>query len=254
MIAWWSDPALAGEAGKALADLDAVFALDGEQVAWSPLCRVIRVSLDGKRYYVKLYSEARRRQMRNWFGLRDLVAPLRVTREWENLQAFKAWGIPTARLVAYGVQRRWGRFVRGAVVTEELCGTTDLGEMARSRDPRLADRAWVAGVSRQLAQATRTMHAAGFAHNDLKWRNLLADRSDPPRLYFIDCPNGTHWWEPFLSYRKIKDLACLDKLAKYHLTRTQRLRFYLDYAGHARLDADDRKTIRKVLAFFEGRE
>jgi hypothetical protein len=42
------------------------------------------------------------------------------------------------------------------------------------------------------------------------------------------CPAGTFWWGPFLRYRIVKDLACLDKVAKYHLSRTQRLRFYLN--------------------------
>ncbi|MCK9261607.1 MAG: heptose kinase, partial [Azoarcus sp.] len=62
------------------------------------------------------------------------------------------------------------------------------------------------------------------------------------------------WWGPFLRYRIIKDLACLDKVAKYHLTRTQRLRFYLDYAQKNRLDALDRKRVRHILRFFDGRE
>jgi hypothetical protein len=57
-----------------------------------------------------------------------------------------------------------------------------------------------------------------------------------------------------LRYRIVKDLACLDKLAKYHLSRTQRLRFYLDYAQKKRLDDADKRRIRKVLRFFEGRE
>ena len=70
----------------------------------------------------------------------------------------------------------------------------------------------------------------------------------------IDCPNGAFWRGPLLRYRIVKDLACLDKIGKYRLSRTQRLRFYLDYAGHDRLSAADKRRIRKVLKFFEGRE
>jgi hypothetical protein len=55
-------------------------------------------------------------------------------------------------------------------------------------------------------------------------------------------------------HRLIKDLACLDKVAKYHLSATQRLRFYLQYRDRNRLDARDKKRIRQVLGFFEGRE
>ena len=73
-------------------------------------------------------------------------------------------------------------------------------------------------------------------------------------MYLIDCPSGGVWWGVFLKYRVVKDLACLDKVAKYQLSRTQRLRFYLDYTGRQRLAAEDKQRIRKILAFFEGRE
>ena len=58
----------------------------------------------------------------------------------------------------------------------------------------------------------------------------------------------------FLQYRIVKDLACLDKVAKYNLTRTQRLRFYLDYAQQNRLSTMDKQRIRRILGFFSGRE
>ncbi|HEX6735143.1 MAG TPA: lipopolysaccharide kinase InaA family protein [Azonexus sp.] len=254
MSTWWCDPALPIGAGQAFADLERVFALDGELIAKSPLSRVLRVTLEGRRYYVKHYVGDRSGLLRSWFGLRSRLLTPRVQKEWENLLAFQSWGIPTARLVAYGQERHGGRFVRGALITEELAGTADLAQMANEGDPRLKDGRWVAAVSRQLAQATRAMHAAGFAHNDLKWRNLLVDRNEPPRLYLIDCPTGGRWWGPFLDYRKIKDLACLDKVARYQLSRPQRLRFYLDYVQRPRLNAADRKVLAKVLAFFAGRE
>jgi hypothetical protein len=57
-----------------------------------------------------------------------------------------------------------------------------------------------------------------------------------------------------LRYRIIKDLACLDKVAKQQLSRTQRLRFYLQYRGRARLNAGDKQRLGKIIGFFEGRE
>lgn len=72
--------------------------------------------------------------------------------------------------------------------------------------------------------------------------------------YLIDCPSGGYWWGVFLHYRIIKDLACLDKVAKYVLTRTQRLRFYLAYSRVGRLDRKGKQDIRRILRFFEGRE
>jgi hypothetical protein len=249
LTGWRVEPDYArGEVGRAFASLDAVFALEGEPIASDQLSRVRRVTVAGRRFYVKCYHGAGKKPLRAWFGRQ------RVQAEWENLRAFRDWGIPTAPLVAYGLERRRGGFARGALVTAEIEHTRDLAQLAREHDARLADRRWVARVSHQLARATRAMHTHGFAHNDLKWRNLLVSDGDAPTLYFIDCPNGAFWWGPFLRYRIVKDLACLDKVAKYQLSRTRRLRFYLDYAGRRRLDADDKQRIREIVDFFAGRE
>ncbi|WP_034925314.1 lipopolysaccharide kinase InaA family protein, partial [Candidatus Accumulibacter vicinus] len=183
--------------------------------------------------------------LRRWLGLP------RVRAEWRNLQAFRDWGIPTATLVAYGLERRFGGFTRGAVVTDEIPATCDLAQLARANDSRLHDRRWVAHVARQIADMARTLHDHGFAHNDLKWRNLLIDGGPLPTAYLIDCPSGAFYRGAVLQYRIAKDLACLDKPARRLLSRTQRLRFYLDYAGHARVTDDDRKRISKIVSFFD---
>lgn len=237
-----------GPVATAFADLDAVFALDGEAIAADPLSDVIRVTVADTRYYVKRYTGAGKNPLRRW-----LPWP-RVHFEWANLLRFADWGIPTARVVGYGMERRLGRFVRGALITEEIPHTADLARLAHENDPRLSNAAWVDAVSRQLAPITRTLHEHRFAHNDLKWRNILVTAGALPQIFLIDCPGGMYWPEPFLSYRIVKDLACLDKVAKYQLSRTQRLRFYHRYTGRATLNSTDKKRIRHVVRFFEGRE
>src|SRR5690554_8206835 len=98
------------------------------------------------------------------------------------------------------------------------------------------------------------MHRHGFAHNDLKWRNVLVEQGPGADIHLIDCPGGTFWWGPFLQRRIIKDLACLDKVAKYQLSRTQRLRFYLYYTGQARLQPEDRRRLRRIVEYFRSEE
>jgi len=249
MTAWTLTPELTdSEARRAFASLDAVFALDGEPIAKDPLSRVLRVTVGGQRYYVKRYTGAGKNPLRRWLG-----RP-RVRAEWENLLDFHAWGIPTASVVAYGLERRFGKFLRGAMITQEIPDTVDLAQLARARDPRLRDARWVESVLKQVAALTRTMHDRGFVHNDLKWRNLLVTTGAQPQVYLIDCPSGEYWQGAFLRYRIVKDLACLDKVAKYQLTRAQRLRFYHQYTGHKRLTRDDKARIARILKFFEGRE
>ncbi|MEN8687176.1 MAG: heptose kinase, partial [Desulfuromonadales bacterium] len=54
--------------------------------------------------------------------------------------------------------------------------------------------------------------------------------------------------------RIIKDLACLDKVAKYQLSQTQRLFFFKEYTQRKHLSAADKTMIRKILPYFQGRE
>lgn len=223
--------------------LDRVFQLEGEYLTRCPVSELLRVEISGRHYYVKRYY-------RRGKHLRAVVGRSRVQAEWENLQCFQRWGIATATLVGYG-QHGWGRAYRGAVITAELPHTEDLESIARRGDPRMKDRNWVARVSEQLAAATRVLHQRRFAHNDLKWRNILVDVQG--KVYLIDCPGGRFWWGPFLCYRIAKDLACLDKVARQYLSRTQRLRFYLDYHSRTHLSAADRRPLRQVLQFFDGR-
>ena len=243
---WQLMPDVDPAAAQRFADLDSVFALEGEMVALDSMTRTLRIEINGRGYYVKRYAGLGKKPLRRWF------ATPRVQLEWENLQHFADWGIPTARLVGYGLQSQGGRFLRGALITVEIPDTADLSGLARSGDPRLKSRRWLDGVSLQLADIARRMHDRRFVHGDFKWRNLLVDKAD--KLHLIDCPSGGFWWPPFLEYRIVKDLACLDKLAKRYLSRGRRLRFYLDYAQKKSLDAGDKRRIRKILGFFTGRD
>lgn len=244
MAGWILNPAYAALAVD-FASLEAVFALSGERLTSDPLSEVIRIERDGVRYYVKRYWGAGK-------GLRRYLGRPRVKAEWQNLKLFAKWGIATAEIVAHGLERRNGAFLRGAVITRELPGTLDLAYVSREQPGRLADRFWLDGISRQLACATRTLHDHNFTHNDLKWRNLLVNETGD--LFLIDCPTGSFWWGPLLRYRIDKDLACLDKVASQVLSRSQRLRFFLQYLGRARLNAADKRQVRRILKFFEGRE
>lgn len=267
MSEWRVLPGVEAAAAARFADLDAVFALEGIIVAKDSVSLTLRIEINGCCYFVKRYSGLGKKPLRRWLG-----AP-RVQLEWENLQRFADWGIATARLVAYGLERQGGVFARGALITEEIPGTSDLARLARAHDPRLKtmfqrrltpassalseaaganSQSWRHGVSAQVADIARRMHRRRFVHGDLKWRNLLVDAAG--KVFLIDCPGGGFWWPPFLQYRIVKDLACLDKMAKRHLSRTQRLRFYLDYAQKKKLDEADKRRIRQVVGFFAGRD
>jgi len=71
-----------------------------------------------------------------------------------------------------------------------------------------------------------------------------------PKVFFIDCPSGSKKIGPLLNYGIIKDLACLDKIARYHLSKTTRLKFYLTYKNKKNIDKKDKEIIKKILRHF----
>jgi len=210
--------------------------------------RVYKMSIDNKNYYLKKFV------MRKKVWVRFLSFS-KIMSEVNNLLLFQRLGIPVAKVVAYGQERIAWIVQRGLLITEELVNCQDLIWII-DHSPHLLQQAdWVQKVSHQVADATRRMHHYGFAHSDLKWRNIMVDiKADFPQIYLIDCPAGMRWFRPFLEYRIIKDLACLDKRAKYELSKKQRLAFYKDYAQCHKLMIKDKKRIRKILQFFHNRE
>ncbi|MGH1372424.1 MAG: lipopolysaccharide kinase InaA family protein [Cellvibrionaceae bacterium] len=236
------------EAKEAFSSLESVWSLKGESITTSSLCSVDRVELDGQGYYVKRYRRAGE-------GVAEFVGVSKARREWSNLARFDRWNLPVAALVAYGEDPWWKSPRRGVVVTAEVVGSVDLASLASQQSPLLDDNNWVNKVSQKVASASAVMHEHKFAHNDWKWRNILVsgEQSDP-KIHLIDCPSGTFWWGPFFEYRRIKDIACLDKIAKKTLTSEQRREFYRLYRGGAQLDAKDERDMQKVVRFFKGRD
>ncbi|HSF72090.1 MAG TPA: lipopolysaccharide kinase InaA family protein, partial [Methylotenera sp.] len=217
-------------------NLDAIFALNGQKITQDKVSDVIKVAHQGVNYYVKRYTSAGK-------GFKRFFGKPRVQGEWENLQWFAQWGIPTANLIGYGLEKKWGLFQRGAIITQEIPNTLDLAQFADQQG--LSDNRLVKKISAQLAKITRTLHAHKFIHNDLKWRNILID--DNHQVYLIDCPLGDFWSGELLNYRKIKDLKTLDNRAKKHLSRTQRMRFFLSYVNNHCLTPDNKQLLLRLL-------
>ena len=217
----------------------------GTEINGNWMSRLVLLEDGESSYYVKVYF-GRGRGLRSWIGRS------RVRAEWENLALFSRLGVSTAELVAFGECTDSG--YQGALVTKAVTGTRDLAALESEKNRLLADRGWCDVVIRRLSASVRRLHNEGFIHNDLKWRNILVGKGDDPEVFIIDCPMGRKLWGPLLSRGKIKDLACLDKVGKYALRRTQRLRFYLQYRNQDRLGKANKKEIRKILAFFDGRE
>ncbi len=227
-------------------DADAVKDMDGELINSNWMSSLLRVEWEGTGYYVKRYTSRGR-------GLRRFFGRSRVRAEWENLQFFADHGLPSANLVAFGeASSERGYF--GVLVTQEVGGTMDLAALASEGHPLFQSRRWRLGVIDRLSDTVRTMHGLGFIHTDLKWRNILVETNGEPGVFLIDCPQGRRMPGPFLARGRIKDLACLDKVARQVLSKTERLRFYLRYKRASTLSTSDKHDIRRIVSFFHGRD
>lgn len=239
---WWVDK----ELESVFPNLDTISALNGEEISRSPLSRVIKFHSKGKNYYVKIYHRAGR-HLRQWFGRS------RIRAEWENLLLFESLGIKIPKIIAFGEEKNRGQFC-GALITEELVDYIDMKKFATIFADKLKTYHWCTEVIRQIADCTLRLHRVNFIHNDLKWRNILMNNDGEPVVYFIDCPVGRRRVGFQFKRGVIKDLACLDKYAKWHLSRTFRLRFFCMYHQIKKITPAHKNKIRKILKFYQGRE
>ena len=221
--------------------MDTCMRLEGEIVNSNSMSTLRKVQVENRTYFLKIYH-------RRGKGLRRFIGRSRVRAEWENLQLFKDLCVPTARLVAYGEQQN-----TGIVITEEVPGTVDIANLAESH-PEGLTRHCVVKIIDRLSMHVRNLHSHGFIHIDLKWRNILVGGTgNEVEVYIIDCPQGRKLVGPLFRRGVLKDLACLDIVAKYRLSKTMRMRFYLKYREQVRLNSRAKREIHKIIHFFDGK-
>ena len=155
--------------------------------------------------------------------------------------------MPAAQGLAWGEERdALGRLRRSFILTRAIPESETLLEFYQRRPPR-AERL---AAARQLAEITRRLHAAHFFGRSLVWRNILVSREPGAglKLHLIDCPRGG---AALLGRerRRLRDLATLDKGAREHCSRSERLAFLLAYRQQPRLDDAARALVRGTLDY-----
>ena len=236
---------------RAFSSLAVAWESGGEQINDNGMSRLTRCMVGDKYYYVKAYKKRGRR-------LRRRIGRSRVRAEWENVEIIASLGIPTLRLVAYGEENGPNGRHAGVMVTEEVPNVSDLGMLVETKQLEKHGKLRVAEMMEKLALLVRLMHQHKFVHRDLHCRNVLVSLGEKVEVYIMDCPAGRQITNPilapYLNRTMLKDLACLNRVGKQAFTRTRRLKFYMRYAGLEKLDVEHKTRIRKILAFFKGRE
>jgi hypothetical protein len=182
-------------------------------------------------------------QIRNWVSHHQIASTM-----FYDLDASKklsAAGINTPRAVCYGEQRGLVFEKRSFIITEQIPGES----LERLLPPcfdgdtneNLKERRKFVG---SLAEFARRVHATGYCHRDFYFAHIFHHNGE---FYLIDLQRA---FKPLLLSKRyrIKDIAQLSySAAKKHFTRTDRMRFYLKYAGKTRLDQKDKLFILAVL-------
>jgi len=186
-------------------------------------------------------------QLRNWLSHRRR-ASLGVL-EFEQANNLSAAGISTVKSVACGEQ--WGVLFekRSFAVTEKIPDAESLERklprfitMPASHKNLKLRKDFIA----RLGQFVKKFHDAGFRHRDLYLAHIFYANSG--RFYLIDLARV---FKPalFAERFRVKDIAQVYYSApERYFSKTDRLRFYLDYAGHNGLNRRDKIFIKKVIS------
>ncbi len=109
--------------------------------------------------------------------------PARPFRELAVTEKIRQRGIPTLNILAAAVERLWGPFYRGWLVTRELRGAHDLWTTLQNDVNHQTGRSLLGAVARGV----RRMHLEGIYHADLNLKNILVrNENGEVGIYLID--------------------------------------------------------------------
>jgi len=233
-----------------LIGMDAVFSFTGGQPLQKAGLSSYRSRLriersDGPALYLKRYVDVPPVvQIKNWLT----CGKRRAACDMDRLpgQDLAAIHIQTPKIIAYGIQWNGLFEKRSFLLTEEIPGASlekhlpDCLSQVDPLEPVDRRREFIA----KAADWIGVFHRAGFCHRDLYLCHIfLTEQKD---LVLIDL-HRTFKPRLFKTRYRIKDLAQLYFSSPGQaISRSDRLRFYLRYAGHKKLTHRDRRLIRKV--------
>jgi heptosyltransferase-2 len=185
-------------------------------------------------------------QLRNWLSARARKSCGLL--EFASTNRLTAEGINTPKTISYGEQ--WGALLekKSFIITEKIPDAESLERklpdcfngQATAEKLRLR-RDFIT----RLARFIKTFHETNYRHRDLYFSHIFY--SDDGGFYLIDLARA---FRPVVLSRRfqIKDIAQIYYSAPArHFSNTDRLRFYVGYAGQSKLTGRDKTFIRKVI-------
>jgi hypothetical protein len=189
---------------------------------------------------------------RHWPFKRSNASPARI--EWDNHLIMRRSGFDVPDPVAMGeTDSYFFTPSESFLITREVPGPSldkvlveDLPGQLGIRDQKL-----VQNVIRDLAGLVRRLHSSGFYHKDLYLPHLIV-KEDPRwgRPFMVDLQRVEQKFPPHHRWL-VKDLAALAYSAPPSVSRSDGLRFLLQYLGKSKTDPLTRKWIREIHARLE---
>lgn len=238
-----------------LDSVQAVLNCVGDRLAaWSRTTDTVLVKLPGRdgSIYIKRYHYPRWRQRLRGMLRGTFLRASRARSEFRALTAMRRLGIQAVRPIAFG-ERRILHFVRSCfLITEAVPDAMSLGTFIKTfaeHGITVQARRAKLEILTSLARQIRHMHEMGFVHRDLFWRNVLIRPLPDDRFefYFLDASVGRRIR---IAQRRqdsiVHDIAAMGVLAPEFCSKSDQLRFLLEYLATERLSAEDRAWLRRV--------
>lgn len=201
---------------------------------------IFSLRVNGRRIVLKEYKPRGIRKA--WT---NLYRPSKAMREFVLGNKLLKMGIPVAEPWAVGEKRNLRRLNKCFLITEELYQAKNLSHYVNGlhlpldKERIKKKRAFV----RSLARSIREIHNKGFTHGDLNTSHIMV-RGD--RFYYLDFENARlkKWASDF---RWVKDLSRLNESMPSYITRTDKLRFYKEYAqGNQAKENKKRRYLKRI--------
>lgn len=185
-------------------------------------------------------------QLKNWLCHRSRKSCSAF--DFEPADKLAAMGINTPKTISYGEQ--WSTLFekRSFIITEKIPDAESLERKLPDyfNAPATAEnlrfrRSFIA----KLAAFVKKFHETNYRHRDLYFSHIFY--SNGGQFYLVDLARV---FKPlvFAERFRVKDIAQVHYSAPgRYFSKTDRLRFYLEYAGRGRLTAKDKTFIRKVI-------
>ncbi len=172
--------------GRALIDvLDSLDQDGGVRVIKRNMVRtVLCIEIEGVPLIVKKYHSSGLIE-----ALKSFVLPSRASSEWNAMLRMREAGIPTARPVFFGEQRRAGFLKSSFFAATEIENVQKFG-LYLARQRKRSD--WIEKrrfeLFEVLSRLTADLHKAGISHGDYHTGNILASVPDDrvPEIHLID--------------------------------------------------------------------